>query len=84
MKRHIPRDSTRLTLCGIYAPHREVSDPEIGADPFDLCKTCRRIHRAELSRQEELAQLLKRTEETLKRTDESLAKPCCDGACGAP
>lgn len=82
MKRHIPHGTKSLTLCGLDTL-RTVSDPEIGADPFDLCKTCRRIHRLEVSEQEARAAFIKSGESLMKRVDEILSKPCCNGACGA-
>jgi hypothetical protein len=84
MKRHIGGGQTTLTLCGIYAPYRNVSDPEIGSAPLDLCQRCARIHQKEVDRELETKALLARTERAIARADAILSKPCCDGRCGAP
>jgi hypothetical protein len=81
LNRHIGRDDSDLTLCGIFAPHRLLSEGEAGV-ARDGCRVCTRLYLTERAQREGERQLLSRIEETLARVDTLLVTPCCGGCCG--
>lgn len=81
MKRHIGHPAAHLTLCGIYAPHRLLSEGEMGV-AFDGCKTCTRLYQRAKEVSEAFDEAVARADRAIARVDAILAQPCCDGRCG--